>query len=295
MPKEPAGAARTESYRRHSIRSIHYNLSYLAQREEHGPDGALLLLHGLPGGAFSWRNIMPELAGERAVYAFDLLSYGASDAPWPADVSIWGQADALAPCLEKLHLSNLILVGHDVGGGVAQVLATRLASARIRAVVLISTTCYAKAFADDWPLPKMHARQEPDAPRHTPLEQLLSDFTATFPTAAAHPQRITSAILDQYLAPWKSESGKENLFQHIRQQLPNYSMSVASDMRRTGKPVLILWGEKDRVLPPSYAERLHRDIPNSQLVMIPDTGHLVLEEAPQAVAHHINDFLAQLS
>jgi pimeloyl-ACP methyl ester carboxylesterase len=294
MHKASAGTVSTEP-QRHSIRSIHYHLSYLVQGEAHGPDGAMLLLHGLPGGAFAWQNIMPALAGERAVYAFDMLSYGHSDAPWPADVSIWGQADALAPCLEKLQLSNLILVGYDVGGGVAQVLATRLASAMVRAVVLISTTCYAKAFADDWPLPKMHARQEPDAPRHTSLEQLLDELKTTFPTAAANPKRITTNILDQYLAPWKSELGKENLFQHIRQQLPNYSMSVASDMRRTGKPVLILWGEKDQVLPPNYAERLHRDIPDSQLVILPDTGHLVLEEAPQAVARHINEFVSQLS
>jgi pimeloyl-ACP methyl ester carboxylesterase len=72
-------------------------------------------------------------------------------------------------------------------------------------------------------------------------------------------------------------------------------MSVASDMRHTGKPVLILWGEKDQVLSPSYAERLHRDIPDSQLEIIPDTGHLLLEEAPQAVARHINQFVSKLS
>lgn len=294
MQKASAGTV-SATPQRHSIRSIHYHLSYLVQGKEHGPDGALLLLHGLPGGAFSWRHIMPALAGQRAVYAFDMLGYGESDAPWPADVSIWGQADALAPCLEKLQLSNLIVVGYDVGGGVAQVLTTRLARERIRAVVLISTTCYAKAFAEDWPLPNMHTRQEPDAPRHTPLEELLNDLKTTFPSAAANPQRITGDILDQYLAPWKSELGKENLFQHIRQQIPSYSTSVASDMRRTGKPVLIIWGEKDQVLPPGYAERLHRDIPDSELVLLPDTGHLVLEEAPQAVARHINDFVAHLA
>ena len=44
------------------VRSIHYTLSYELLGEEHGTDGAILLLHGLPGGAFSWRNIMPALA-----------------------------------------------------------------------------------------------------------------------------------------------------------------------------------------------------------------------------------------
>src|SRR5262249_45991708 len=151
MHKRSAGAVSADA-QRHSIHSIHYHLSYLALGKAHGTDGTVLLLHGLPGGAFSWRSIMPALSSSRAVYPFDMLSYGESEAPWPADVSIWGQADALAPCLEKLELSNLILVGYDVGGGVAQVLTTRLASERVRAVVLISTTCYAKAFAENWPL-----------------------------------------------------------------------------------------------------------------------------------------------
>src|SRR5579885_2723371 len=61
------------------VRSIHYTLSYELQGEEHGTDGAILLLHGLPGGAFSWRNIQPVLAAKRAVYALDMLSYGKSD------------------------------------------------------------------------------------------------------------------------------------------------------------------------------------------------------------------------
>ncbi len=277
-----------------TVRSIHYTLSYTLQGEEHGPDGAVLLLHGLPGDAYSWRHIAPALAAGRAVYTFDMLSYGKSDHPWPADVSIWGQADVLAPCLRTLNLSNIVLAGYDVGGGVAQVLATRMAAERVKAIVLISTTCYDQAFSAHWPLPDMLKRQEYDAPRRTPIEQLTADFKATFPKGAANPRAITSDILEHYLAPWTSELGKENLFQHIRKQLPNYSMSVASDMKWVNKPVLIIWGEKDEVLPPAYAERLHRDIPGSQLALLPNTGHLVLEEAPDDVARCIGKFIRAL-
>ncbi len=278
----------------HTVRSIHYTLSYTLQGEAHGTDGALVLLHGLPGDAYAWRAISSALAEQRAVYAFDMLSYGKSDHPWPADVSIWGQADVIAPTLRKLNLTNIVLVGYDVGGGVAQVLATRMAADRIKAVVLISTTCYAQAFAANWPLTDMHKRQEPDAPHHTSVEQLMEDFKATFPTGAADPKVITHNLLEHYLEPWNSELGKENLFQHIRKQVPNYSMSVASDMKVVNKPVLIIWGEKDAVLSPAYAERLHRDIPGSQLVLLPNTGHLVLEEAPDAVARAIGKFVSAL-
>src|SRR5437667_45419 len=119
-------------------RSIHYNISYLVQGAEYGPDGAVVLLHEFPAGAFTWEGIMGQLAGlQRAVYAFDMLGYGRSDHPWPADTSIWGQADVLSYLLNDLKLTNIILVGHGLGGGVAQILASRLFRRHTAALVLI--------------------------------------------------------------------------------------------------------------------------------------------------------------
>src|SRR5579871_1265863 len=85
----------------HKVRSIHYSLNYALQGQEHGTDGAVVLLHGLPGDSFSWRHIMPALADQRAVYAFDMLSYGKSDHPWPADVSIWGRPTYWLPACAR--------------------------------------------------------------------------------------------------------------------------------------------------------------------------------------------------
>ena len=66
MPKS-ASSTLTPQDQRHTIRSIHYSLSYTVQGEEHGTDGAVVLLHGLPGSAFSWRNITSTLAAKRGV------------------------------------------------------------------------------------------------------------------------------------------------------------------------------------------------------------------------------------
>ena len=108
-------------------RSVHYNISYIVQGAEYGTDGAIVLLHDIVAGAFAWETILPQLGGlKRAVYAIDMLGYGQSDHPWPADTSVWGHADVLALLLNDLNLTNIILVGHGLGRGVAQVLATRL-------------------------------------------------------------------------------------------------------------------------------------------------------------------------
>ena len=285
----------TEAQERRSAQVIHYNLSYILQGTEHGTDGAIVLLHDIPAGAFAWRNILPQLAStNRAVYAIDMLGYGLSDHPWPADTSVWGHADGLAMLFNQLNLTNIILVGHGVGGGAAQVLATRLSRERIGALVLIDTICYLHAFAPNWPLSDMQKSQDPDTPKKTHIEDMIRDLRSVLPNGVQHIKEFGDVIND-YVDPWNSELGKEVLFQHIRQLIPFYVNSVASDLKTLGKPSLIIWGEKDQQLPVKYAQRLHHDMPESQLVIIPDAGHLVLFDAPNAVADALTDFVNGLS
>jgi pimeloyl-ACP methyl ester carboxylesterase len=279
---------------RRTARTIHYTLSYLIQGEEHGTDGAIILLHDFPAGAFAWEQVMPQLSRlGRAVYAFDMLGYGLSDHPWPADTSVWGQADALSYLLKQLNLSNVILIGHGFGGAVAQILATRLYRDQTQAIVLIDTLCYQYAFAPNWPLPEMEKRQDFDAPKQTALEDVLRDLRATLPLATANPDTFKNG-LDTYLAPWSTEEGKELLFQHIRLLVPNYINAVSTDIQLVKKPTLVIWGEKDNVVPLKYGQRLSREISTAQLVVVPDAAHLILFDAPDAVAQEIGEFVRGL-
>lgn len=279
---------------RRSAHVIHYNLSYVVQGAAYGTDGAIVLLHDLLGGAFSWDGIIQQLAGlQRAVYAPDLLGYGQSDHPWPADTSVWGHADALALLLEQLNLTNVVLVGHGLGGGVAQILATRLSVKRVAALVLIDTICYDHAFAPDWPLPDMKKSQDPELPNTVDHADVQKELRATLPNAVVN-TRGFAQMLDQYAEPWNSHVGKEVLFQHVRLLVPYYVNSVSSDLKTLGKPVLIIWAEQDQQNPLKYAERLHRAIPGSQLATISNAGHIVLFDAPDKVASALNNFIGQL-
>jgi pimeloyl-ACP methyl ester carboxylesterase len=289
-----ASVSSTQSSERRTTRAVHYNISYIVQGAEHGTDGALVLLHDIPAGAFAWEGTLAQLAGlGRAVYAIDMLGYGLSDHPWPSDTSVWGHADVLAFLLNELNLTNIVLVGHGLGGGVAQILATRLIRERVAALVLVDSICYLRAFAPDWPLPAMHKRQEFDAAQHTEVADMIRDLRATLP-AAVHDSSRFADVLDNYVEPWNSELGKEILFQHIRLLLPNYVNSVASDVKALGKPTLVIWGEQDQQMPVQYAHRLHREIPGSQLVIVPEAGHFILFDAPEAVANALSDFVSHL-
>ncbi len=276
---------------RRTTRSIHYNISYIVQGTEYGTDGAIILLHDIPAGAFTWEGVIPQLASlKRAVYAIDMLGFGQSDHPWPADTSVWGQADVLNYLLRHLNLTNVILVGLGFGGGVAQILTTRLYRDRVAAVVLINTISYLHSFAENWPLPDMEKRQDFDAPKQTHVEDMIRDLRATLPNAVQNTDRFND-VIDDYVNQWNSELGKEVLYQHIRQLIPSYVNSVSSDLQIVGKPMLILWGEKDQINPIKYAGRLHREIKGSEMMVISGAGHMILFDASNAVARSIVDFV----
>ncbi len=294
----PAGGAappRPTAPVRGRVETIHYELSYIVQNADRGPRGAIVLLHDLPGGAFVWRNVMPALAATgRAIYAFDMLGYGESDHPWPSDTTVWGHADNLSPAFRALNLTDVVLVGFGVGGGVAQVLATRLYREELAALALLDTYAYNYAYAADWPLTQMEQRHDPDAPRHMTTEQLLTELRATLPKGSAKPGYLAGSALEAYIAEWNSDLGREMFFQHVRQMLPNYVLSVASDLKQLQIPTLVVWGEQDQVTPLTLGRRLARDIPGARLAVVPGAGHLVLDDAADQVGPLLADFVRDL-
>ncbi len=295
-PQQPAQSpqpARADiSARRGTVRSIHYTLSYLAQNPERGPQGAIVLLHDLPGGAFAWEGALPALAATgRAVYAFDMLGYGQSAHPWPSDTSNWGQADCLQYAFEALKMRDITLVGVGLGGAVAQTLATRLYRDKVARLVLINSYLYNVAFAANWPLTEMAKRQDPEAPHHTKSEDLLADLRATLTNGAA--KALPGARLDAYTNEWQGKVGMEMLFQHVRLMRPDYVNSVSTDVETWPKPILLLWGEQDSVTPLSLGQRLAAANPNARLEILRGAGHLALDDAPGAVAQFVSDFVGR--
>jgi len=277
--------------RRGTVRSIHYTLSFATQNPERGPQGAIVLLHDFPGGAFVWVRVLPELAATgRAVYAFDLLGYGLSSHPWPSDTSIWGHADCLLYAFQALGLSDVVLVGLGLGGGVAQVLATRLYREGVARLALLNSYAYEHAFATGWPLPDMAVYQDPEMAHHAKVEEVLADLRATVPKGSANPPSLDNDRLAAYVDEWNSEVGKQLLFQHARLLLPVYQNSTASDLRRLEIPVLIVWGELDTVSPITLATRLATEISGARLETIPNAGHLLVDDAPSAVGALLVDF-----
>lgn len=277
---------------RGTVRSIHYNLSYIVRNAARGPRGAIVLLHDFPGGAFSWADVLPALdVAGRAVYAFDLLGYGQSEFAWPSDTSVWGQGDCLKYAFQALGLRDIVLVGIGQGAAVAQVLATRLYFGQVAKLVLINSYAYEYAFAPNWPLTEMEKRHDPEAPKHTTLDSVMADLRNTLPQGAANTTFLAGSKLDAYVSQWQSEIGKEMLFQHARLMLPLYLNSVGSDLKKLAYPVMIVWGEQDIITPLPLGQRLAREIPGARFELLKGVGHMALDEAPDAVGKLVVDFI----
>ncbi|HEX9035870.1 MAG TPA: alpha/beta fold hydrolase [Ktedonobacterales bacterium] len=287
----PAGAATSlAAARREIVRTVHYTLSYTVQSAERGPRGAIVLLHDLPGGAFVWDEVTPALAATgRAVYAFDMLGYGQSDKPWPADTSIWGHADDLSYAFETLGLTDVLLVGFGVGGGVAQTLATRLYRAGVAKLALVNSYAYQTAFASDWPLPEMTKHQDLEAPLHYKSDQVMDELRQALPAGAARP--LDQSRVDAYTSEWNSTLGKNLLLQHVRALNPLYLNAVASDVTALDIPVLLVYGERDTVTPPALGQRIAREAKHATFRSVPGAGHLILDDNPAQVA----DLLARFA
>ena len=96
-----------------------HRIAYLEQ----GEGAPLILLHGIPMSGLLWRKILPQLAQTHRVIVPDMLNYGKSDKPLDADVSIAAQSKILIGLMDALGIRCADLVAHDIGGGVAQILA----------------------------------------------------------------------------------------------------------------------------------------------------------------------------
>jgi pimeloyl-ACP methyl ester carboxylesterase len=285
------GTAASQAARRDIVRSIHYTLSYIVQNPERGSDGAVVLLHDLPGGAFVWERVMPALAATgRAVYAFDMLGFGQSDKPWPADTSIWGQADCLTYAFQTLGLTNITLVGFGLGGGVAQTLATRLYRDDVARLVLINSYAYEYAYAPSWPFPEMEKHQDPELAHHMNVEQEQTELRQTLPNGAAN--ALSAERLSAYLREWDSDLGKNVVMQQVRNMLPLYMNSVASDVVTLDRPMLLIWGERDQVTPLALGQRIASEARQAKLEVVPGAGHLILDDAPDRVAALLASFVA---
>jgi len=245
----------------------------------------VILIHGIPTNSLMWRDIIPKLARTHRVIAPDLLNYGQSAKPESADVSINAQSHMLVKLMDALSVPRADIVAHDIGGGVAQLMAVRHPE-KVRKLVLIDSVCF-----DSWPIPEFEPLQKPNAESEMSLADFISMMKGFIPNGVHDKSIMTDELIGLYLEPWSSEDGKRAFFRNLRRLNKEYTQAISDELSHLPHQTLVLWGDKDPFQKPEYATKLADAIPNAELVWIKDAGHWLIDEKPDEIGDHINQFL----
>ena len=258
------------------------------QRVRYGVAGSgepLVLIHGTPFSSVVWRRIAPHLAVHRRVFYFDLLGYGRSEMRSGQDVSLATQSRLFTALLDHWQLAKPDVVAHDFGGCTA--LRTCLLDDRpYRSLALIDPVALSP-----WGSPFVrHVREHEAAFTGLPAYIHEAILPAYIGGAAFRP--LSERDMKRYVDPWLGELGQAAFYRQIAQMDSRYTDEIESRYGELRCPVLILWGEEDRWIPVERGRELAARIPTATLRCVPDAGHLVQEDAPEAIVAALLGFLS---
>ena len=164
-----------------------------------GHGRSVVLIHGIPTWSYLWRNVIPPLIQNGLeIIAIDLLGYGYSDKPIDVDLGVAAQAELVAAVLRKLNWAGGAIVGHDIGGGVAQLMCANDPQAA-ELLVLVDTIAY-----DSFPEPGIARLKDPvwDGILSASDFDLQKSLTKGFTRGMVHNERTTPELIEPHERPY---------------------------------------------------------------------------------------------
>jgi pimeloyl-ACP methyl ester carboxylesterase len=252
----------------------------------------LVLLHGFAASVFSWREVMEPLSDIGTVMAFDRPAFGLTQRPLPGEwvgESPYGaetQVELTVGLLDELGVERAILVGNSAGGTIALLTALTYPQ-RVQALVLVDPAVY--AHGSSLGLIRFLANT-PQMQRIGPLvARRIRGWGIDFARSAWHdPSQITAEVWEGYLKPLQAENWDRGLWEMVR---ASQSHDLPERLAEIQMPCLVITGDDDRIVPTEQSIRLADELPDAELVVIPDCGHIPHEECPEAFLQAVTDFL----
>ncbi|HEY9426430.1 MAG TPA: alpha/beta fold hydrolase [Gemmatimonadaceae bacterium] len=252
-----------------------------------GAGEPIVLIHGFPTSSHLWRDVVPLLPTGRRVVVLDLLGYGRSDRPTERDLSIRGHAERVIALLDALRIQYAAIVGHDLGGGIAQYLAVRHPT-RVERLCLIDSVAF-----DEWPTRQIKmAKATLPLTRHLPTTWILSALRSEMERGYAQEVRGARSI-DIYIRPFCSPEGRDVLVEHLEALDPEETVALGPRLGEIMAPTAVITGAHDPFLASHVARQLHEAIPHSTLDVIPDVRHFTPEESPDAISTIMEQWLTR--
>ncbi len=256
-----------------------------------GTDGPppIVLIHGTSASLHTWEGWVKALKGQRRIISFDLPGFGLTG-PFTGQYEAGNYAgDAYATfvldLLDALKVDRAVLGGNSLGGEVAWRTAF-LAPQRVAALVLVDAA--GPAFVpESMPLgfriariPVLNRISEFALPRAL-VEQGVKDVYGD-------PSKVTAELVDRYFELTLREGNREALRLRMQHLVAGENAERIATLKQ---PTLILWGGRDRLIPPAIAQQFKQQLVGSQLVMFPELGHVPQEEDPVRSVQPVKAFL----
>lgn len=258
-----------------------------------GPRGdpvPIVLLHGTAASLHTWEGWTAELGRTRRVIAFDLPGFGLTG-PFagryaPDDYRGDAYARFVLDVMDALKIPRAVIGGNSLGGEVAW-RAVSLAPQRFERLVLVDASGYELA-PDGVPLgfriaavPLLNRVGEHLLPRALVAQSVHDVY--------GDPSKVTEALVDRYFELALREGNRRALGLRLQQMEPG---AHVERLKVLNLPTLVLWGGRDRLIPPAMAQRFAADIRGAKAVVFDGLGHVPQEEDPARTVQAVLAFLS---
>ncbi|MFV1983263.1 MAG: alpha/beta fold hydrolase [Thiohalomonadales bacterium] len=243
-------------------------------------DTAIVLLHGFGGDKDNWNRFSAELENNNRILVLDLPGHGESISGKKLDYSITHQAQMLNKFLVAKNINKIHIAGNSMGGAIA-LRFTDLYSTKVKTLTLIDAMGTSNSKND------LEVLSEKEG--SNPLLNVCTEakFDKLMQTGMQEPPYIPGILKDLVVSKKCARADIEKII--YNNMLTEADLSKVSKNIKT--PTLIIWGEKDRVFSVDNAKLFHNDIQGSKLVILENSGHVPLLEAPKKTAQVFTNFI----
>lgn len=259
---------------------IHY-------RDEGNKDGpAIVLIHGSSSLLQTWEPVVALLGDKYRLISLDLYGHGITGPQAKGDYSVDANISAAIKVLDTVGVKKAYWVGNSMGGWLSW-RAGLAVPERVSGLVLIDAS---GAQTDEKIKPYLGARLARSSigqlllPEITPKFLVRSSLEENF----AQPERLTDELVTRY---WELLRFPGNRHATLARGRTPREPEKWDEIGNLKMPVLLLWGEQDKVIPVSHAKAFEAAITGSKLIIYKDAGHLPMEETPDQVARDIDSWI----
>jgi pimeloyl-ACP methyl ester carboxylesterase len=244
---------------------------------------AVILLHGFGASLETWEPWAEALSAHFRVIRFDLAGFGLTGPDPTGDYTIARDMQILAGLMDQLGLERASLIGNSLGGRIAWNFAAQHPR-RVARLVLVSPDGFASPGFDYDKAPEIPLLMQV-LPYVAPRSLLRMNLAVAY----ARPEALGEAILTRYRDLMLTPGVRGAILARMAQVMLRDPAPV---LARIAAPTLLLWGEKDGMIPISNAEDYLRNLPDARLVALPNLGHVPFEEDPAASLAPVAAFLS---